>query len=427
MRSRRPLHRNIATFVTKALSPGDSFPKARALASEGRAVDAFAVFKRLLRTGDAPGPAAEGLFSILMRSRRYAAAARLAPMVAALTPATGARLRDYAELAIAQREAGRALAIVETAGAADDPVGGLERLKFVAERLRDELAAPDDMAGRRHIAIGGAAYCGSTILGIILGSARGFAFAGETHWLTQRRTESGEREPLLGSDVPFEKWPIACRACGRHCDCFDVPFRLALAADNTGWYAKIADRLGVQNLVTSDKNYPIIEEHDPLFRFDYLLSYKSPVSYLRSQLKQNFRKVSLNKPVTADWAQDLLERWAVNYREHLKIIRPTGRRVVMDWDKFIDKPHFHLKRLAEILDLPLRPNVVKRVSFSHFIGGNVGVDVAALRLTRTLQLRPSDAPDLPPAIRDVALNFQSSNPVPGMLDAEYRSAFSREA
>ena len=58
------------------------------------------------------------------------------------------------------------------------------------------------MAGHRHLAILGAAYCGSTTLGLILGSMEDFAFAGETHWLTNVRTPAlGLRSILTTADA----------------------------------------------------------------------------------------------------------------------------------------------------------------------------------------------------------------------------------
>jgi hypothetical protein len=387
---------------------------------------AFATFKRRYQSGDASGQVVEGLFSVLMGAKRYSAAARLAPQIAAAVPLSGVRARDLAELSIARRDVDGAFAMLAVARQSPR-INGLDRLEFVAERLRAELAAGDTMAGRRHLAIGGAAFCGSTTLGVILGSMPGFAFAGETHWLTNTRSAEGRLESIVGTAVPFVKWPVACRVCKRNCECFDVPFRLALAADNTGWYAKIADRISTENLVTSDKNSPIIEEHDPLFRFDYILSYKEPVSHLRSLLKQFVRQPGPPKPATAEWASISLDRWASSYMRHLKVIRPIGRRVVLNWDAFVAEPQRHIRRLARVLSIPLEAETLERIRLGHFIGGNTGVDIDALQATGVMTLKASNAPQLPPEILEVALTHAGSQRVMRILGNEYRRDFRPEA
>jgi hypothetical protein len=401
---------------------GMGSPLARYRHVAGMPTAAFNLYKRLYRAGDPTGEAVQGLFTILMEARRYSAAARLAPQILATDPPSAAQARDLAELRIAQRDVDGAQAMIEVAGRGTGIVG-LDQLRIVAEKLKAELAAGDTMAGRRHLAIGGAAFCGSTTLGIILGSMPGFAFAGETTWLTTARTSTGGLESILGGAVPILRWPIACRVCHRDCDYFDIPFRLALAGDNTGWYAKIADRLGTKNLVTSDKNIQHYEEHDPLFRFDYILSYKEPTSYLRSTLKQFLRQPGQVATVTAAWASETLDRWADNYMRQLKAIRPAGRRVVLNWDGLVAEPDFHLRRLGEILSIPLGPETVKHIRLGHFIGGNIGVDVDALRADPVLTLRTTNAPQLPPEIHQVALTHEAAGRVSRRLANEYRRDF----
>jgi hypothetical protein len=388
----------------------------------GAPVSAFAIYKGLYRSGDSSGEAVEGLFSILMEARRYSMAARLAPQIGAKHSLTSRRARDLAELAIARRDVDGAFAMLGLARQLPND-SGLDQLQVVAERLKAELAAGDTMAGRRHLAIGGSAFCGSTTLGVILGSMPGYAFAGETHWLTNTRTAEGLLESIVGTAVPELKWPIACRACDRDCEYFDVLFRVALAEDSVGWYAKIADRLGVENLVSADKNFQLFEEHDPLFRFDYILCYKEPISYLRSLLKQFLRQPGPPKPLTTQWAIVGLERWADNYMRHLKSVRPVGRRVVFNWDAFVTEPHFHLRRLAQVLDIPLGPETLEHIRPGHFIGGNNGVDISALRADGALRLRKSNAPPLPLEIHEVALAHKGSQRVARILGGEYRRDF----
>lgn len=388
----------------------------------GASVAAFSAYKRLWRAGDPSKDAAEHLFAILMERKRYEPAGRLATVVEDREPMSGALARDLADLAVARRDPKTAKAAIERIQAPPS-VSGLAQARLVVRSLGAELAAGDTMAGYRHLAIGGAAYCGSTTLGVILGSTPGFAFAGETHWLTDTREADGLRGSITETSLPLEKWPIACRVCARNCQYFDVPFRLGLAADATGWYAKIADRLDVKNLVTSDKNVPIYSEKDPLFRFDYVLSYKTPVNFLRSLFKQQLRRPDWGDQVTPQWAASVLDRWAATYLAHLRVIRPTGRRVVFNWDGFVADPDQHIRRFASLLDIPIEPDVLGRIRLGHFIGGNIGVDVRGLRQDSTLVVRPSDAPELPPEIHEIAAAHESSQRVARILLSEYRRDF----
>lgn len=383
---------------------------------------AFNIYKRLYRGGEATVVALDGLFKMLMEAKRYSAAARLAPQVTTADPMPSARARDLAELAIARRDPDGALAVLEAAGRASG-ARGLDQLQIVAEHLKAELAAGDTMAGYRHLAIAGTAFCGSTTLGVILGSMPGFAFAGETHWLTNTRGASDKVHSIRETDVPILKWPIACRVCGRACEYFDVPFRVALANAEIGWYAKIADRLGVKNLVTADKNTHYYLQRDPLCRFDYMLSYKSPENHLRSMLKQELRRPSGVAALNKAWAATVLDRWADNYMGHLRAIRPTGRRVVLNWDGFAAHPAAHMRRLSELLDIPLGSETLTEIRLGHFIGGNIGLDVAGLRADPRLTLRPSNAPELPPDLREAVLSHRRAQAAARMLAMQYRRDF----
>ncbi|MEO8926243.1 MAG: hypothetical protein ABI306_03685, partial [Caulobacteraceae bacterium] len=387
----------------------------------GAAASAFAVYKRLWRAGDRSGRAARGLFDTLMGRKRYAAAARVAALLAAEGPASGTLARDLAEIALARRDPAGALAAIDAAGEA---LGGAQRdsVRVIALALQTEFAGPDTMAGHRHLAVSGAAYCGSTTLGVVLGSMPGYAFAGETHWLTNVRTPALSLESILTTAIAPGRWPIACRVCGPACRCFDAAFRLGLAADPTGWYAKIADRLGVKNLVTADKNLQLYWERDPLFRFDHIILYKSPVQHLRSLLKQHTRQSS-DAPLPKTWVGANLDRWAHKYLAYLKTVRQSGARVAVNWEAFVAEPAHHMRRLAVLLDIPLDPAVLGHIRLAHLIGGNMGLDVRALRADPRLVLRPSSAPDLPPDAVEEALEHPFSNWVMRLLEGEYRRAF----
>ncbi|MEO8926007.1 MAG: hypothetical protein ABI306_02480 [Caulobacteraceae bacterium] len=395
---------------------------ARLRQAAGPSAGAFSAYKRLFKSGDKAGGAAEGLFSILVRRKRYRVATALAPMVATAEPMAGALALDLADLALARRDVDGAAAMIERARTALGERAVVSPAA-IARSMKAELQAGDTMAGYRHLAIAGMAFCGSTTLGVILGSMPLFAFAGETHWLTNTRDGAGQTHPIKGTKVPQVQWPIACRVCGRTCQYFDPPFRVALADDETGWYAKIADRLGVKNLVTADKNIHFYQQRDPLSRFDYILSFKTPASYLRSMLKQQLRQPDGAATADPAWAAGALDRWADNHLAHLRTIRPAGRRVVLSWDGFVADPDRHLRRLSALLDVPLGPETLTRIRLGHFIGGNTGLDIAALRTDPTLVLRPSNAPALPPDLQAAVLAHRASQAVARKLEVEYRRDF----
>jgi hypothetical protein len=237
------------------------------------------------------------------------------------------------------------------------------------------------------------------------------------------RTASGAMETIRGTSAPASRWPVPCRVCLRDCQCFDTGFRTALAADESGWYAKIADRLGVRNLVTADKNLHLYWSLDPLFRFDYIILYKSPIQYLRSLLKQHVRRGEPVASLDKDWVSANLHRWAYNYLGHMKAIRPTGDRVVLNWERFVTEPARHMRALSGLLTIPLPPETLQAIRLGHFIGGNTGVDVEALKADPRLVLRPSNAPELPPELEQAATEHDQSRFVASLLDNEYRRQF----
>ncbi len=392
----------------------------------GSAASAFAIHKRLHRAGDPSGRALRGMFDVLMGRKRYAAAERLAARLEAQgstpgSPSAATLARDRVEIALARRDVGAAQAMIDAAKATPG-AARMDGFAVVAASLRAELAAGDTMAGHRHLAVAGAAYCGSTTLGVILGSMPAFAFAGETHWLTNARTPALGLESILTTTIPPERWPIACRVCGPACRCFDTAFRLNLAADPVGWYAKIADRLGVKNLVTADKNLQLYWERDPLFRFDHIILYKTPVQHLRSMLKQEIRRNGA-APLAEGWVGSSLDRWTQKYLGYLKTIRQGGRRVVVNWEAFVADPPRHMRRLSSLLAIPLEPSLLEHIRLLHFIGGNTGIDVRGLKIDPKLVLRASDAPALPPDLLDEAVEHPLSNWMARLLDGEYRRNF----
>ncbi|MFW5655579.1 MAG: tetratricopeptide repeat protein, partial [Roseicyclus sp.] len=133
-----------------------------------------------------------------------------------------------------------------------------------------------------HVAICGVSYCGSTLLDRILGGLDGVGSIGESHWLTKYQTGRGEHRQLdLDTDIDGVKL-VPCSVCGDNCEFLTHDFRLGMAADRRRWYHRIAARLGVTCLISSDKNYAKLLDNDPLLRFKCLVLFKSPEQAWRS-------------------------------------------------------------------------------------------------------------------------------------------------
>jgi hypothetical protein len=262
---------------------------------------------------------------------------------------------------------------------------------------------------------------------VILGSVPGFSFAGETHHLTEvslRRIGAGSGKASIAEIEEIKRWPIACRVHGRECDCFSIDFRRALAANPVGSYAQIARRLGVSGIVSSDKNAPLYWERDPLFRFDQVILYKPVEQQMRSTVKQAVRLGGDEAAATvlAD-ADAILGRWSVNYLDHLRLLKPRGKRIVLNWDAFVGDPARHLKRLGELLDLPLDADILNHIRVDHSIGGNTGVDFRAVKQSGKLEIRPSSAPQLSDGLRDKVRAHKRAQYVNRLLDREYQRQF----
>jgi hypothetical protein len=106
---------------------------------------------------------------------------------------------------------------------------------------------------------------------------------------------------------------------------FTKDFRLALAVDQSRWYARIADRLNVSNLVTSDKGNLNYWERDPLRRFDTIILYKAPVQQVRSALK--WLQISSGPTLKPNCVTRYRLFWKTGprtYLAHLKRLKTAG-------------------------------------------------------------------------------------------------------
>jgi hypothetical protein len=381
---------------------------------------------RAFKTGhrlDSEGIAVTGLLSILLARGRLRSAevlaAKLAPRVGQLARLDGL----LAKIALARRDADRAEDILQRAAQAGHSSSLLKRAASSLAVMRRELAH-DTMRGIRHIAIGGVSHVGSTVLGIILGSMPGFAFAGETHSLREVKLKHvGKRGKVpVSRDIPSKQWPVACRVCKRGCAVFDEEYRLSLVDEPACLYGSVARHLGTDNLVTSDKSPLIYTLYDPLYRFDLIVCYKSPSQQARSVLKD---LIHTNKPIDEQMFVKSLNEWARNYLEQLFLLNCSGKKVFLQWERFVADPASHMDRLASVFGIPLAADILTNIRIGHFVGGNTGVDVPEVRKSGAISLRPSTAPPLPPEIEDIVRAHKRAAYVHGLLERRYHEVFSR--
>jgi hypothetical protein len=244
----------------------------------------------------------------------------------------------------------------------------------------------------RHIAICGVSFCGSTLVDRLLGSLPGAANIAESHWLTGARLAGGYAP--IDFDAPETGALRYCSTCGPNCRALSMQFRRGLAADATGWYARIARRLGTQTLISADKNPPKLVDHDPLMRFDALVMFKSPVQAWMS----TWRKLPPDRDAAfyLHKCENYLALWTDRHRTLLDHFTPQGRVVFVHFDAFARTPRKVLKSLCGALDLPFDADMLETAALSHAIGGNPNAVATLYSGTGPVEITPLAGPDCPP-------------------------------
>jgi hypothetical protein len=261
-------------------------------------------------------------------------------------------------------------AIAGGASPADAAAGAApEATECFRNALVDALAhpAPALEGPYQHIAICGAAFCGSTLVDRVLGGLPGVKSIGESHWLTKVRHDSGYGPVDWNNPIEVARW-VPCTVCGGHCDVLSPSLRRALAADAADWYRKIAARLGTRILVSADKNLPKLVDHDPLLDLSALVIFKSPEQAWRSHLD---KLPEGRDPEFYEAAcRDYLGVWVRSYRPFLDHFNPQGEVVYLNFDAFTRDPEPLLLALCTRLAIPYDPAVLQTTVPGHAICGN---------------------------------------------------------
>jgi len=279
---------------------------------------------------------------------------------------------------------------------------------------------PAESDGVRHVLICGVSYCGSTLFDRLLGSLPDAASIGESHWLVKARYEKSYRAIDFSAD--FTAGLVDCSVCGAHCPVLTAEFRRGLAADRTGWYFKIARRLGTKLLISSDKNPPKIADNDPLLRFDALVLFKSLAQAWWSELQK--RPKGRDEEYYRSECEKYVATWVQSYATFLESFAPAGKVVFLSFEEFTQNPAENLKAACRALALPFDNGILRSARRAHAIGGNV----RALNRLRTANyapdIRPLEVYDLPATHTRIIADHAEAARVFDLLQAAHQNTIS---
>jgi hypothetical protein len=260
----------------------------------------------------------------------------------------------------------------------------------------------------------------------VLGSLEGFANIGESHLLIKRREPGTGRARLADFAVdPPDSW-FQCRVCGKDCAVLTREFRERLAQNPAGWYEQVADHLETNFLVSSDKTLHFYRSLDPESGFDLVTLYKRPSSHIGSVKRVAIERGGPDEfsgPEVRQRIERELGNWVQNYSGLMRTIRPHGRRVLLNWERFVAQPVEHFERLLNILELPGSAEVFEHVKPHHFIGGSVTPGVGQTVKTGRFVTQPSSAPPLTAEETAFVSQEEASRSLFRLMETEYRRDF----
>ncbi len=382
----------------------------------GHMASAFHSFRNAFRAGVERKYIGPRLLAILLGRKRYLMAAKLGRAILASEAVENPFIAMMAEVELELRNADVALSHLDSfekrKGSSTDYT---RTLRLRAERLRAHQV--------RHIAIAGMSYVGSTLFGTILGSLEGCSHAGETqemiYWADPKSYDF--RLIDFANDPPDAI--SQCRRCGADCQVFDRQFRAELVRDPVDFYFRLGRRLGTQTVVSSDKFLSEYQAKDPLSRFDLVVLYKPLKSWVSSHRREEARKASYGVATSPD-ADDLvlvLDEWARNYHGFLKDLRPQGRLIVINWERFAERPHEHFDRIVKMLGLRGDSTVFGRLQNQHYFGGNDAME--AILKEGVVKFRPARIEKLTAEDAATTDAHEPANRIFRMLESSYYRDF----
>ena len=298
-----------------------------------------------------------------------------------------------ARLAMRREQYGEALALCEMLAGhrADDvPIAQFVEAQMLCalglglDEYRPAIPAhglgpkPRDPAPR-HVVITGTSFCGSTLLGLVLGGLPGIANVGESHWLVEKRGRRSSQE-LPPSPDGYEQ----CMSCGPDCPVVTDQLRQRLADPNVDFYATLGAAYGADIIVTSDKSHHHVLKLDPYLQNDAIVLFRHPMTNWQSHRE---RHPAFASP---QGQRRYFKLWADTYDVLLRHFHNRGAKIVVNFDEFAADP----QRMLPLVCAPLRlPGDPAALSYwrtrQHFVGGNIQL---ALRLhggdENALTIRP---------------------------------------
>ena len=383
---------------------------------DGQLAPAFRSLKRAWRTPEGHTEYnAYRLAAILVRYHRYRVALKLAEFARDEGLTWDGLQPLLAEIYVALRRPEEAL---ENLRASRIP------LKDHHWRLQEDIARAQIANRFRHVAIGGASYVGSTILGIVLGSLENCAHIGESQELIYWTDPASRTYRRFDAETEDNRHLVYCRVCGPDCAVLTMPFRKQISLDPRDWYRRLARRLDTPTLISSDKFYTQYEVMDPENRFDLIVLYKPVESWVRSFRRQEEIKRELGIPsLERETADFWLNNYTGIYQGLVKKLRPEGRRIVLNWERFVAQPAAHFDHLLKLLGLPGDAGVFDNIRVEHLIGGNDSGNIRAVIEEKRVRFRPSSAPPLTEADAAAIGRHDAARQVARQLDSLYHLSF----
>lgn len=358
---------------------------ADALEEDGRWNEARGVYAEALAREPENTAALRRLAGLAQLEGQAEEAEGLWRRLAELRPKRADACLELARLRLRAGRADEALSFAERAVALA-PAGKPHEIAHRARNLRDHLVRGARPLAARHVAIGGMSFCGSTLLGYLLGSLPAVTNVGESHALAYRRQGMRPIPVDYTSDDP--EGMVRCTHCGEApCPAWTLPFRRALAADPLDWYGKLAVQSGTPILVSSDKSHAKLSGLDPFGRHDVVVLFKTPsVAFASARLR----------PRPPKDPGLYMTRWEREYRRLVHDLPVEGQRVVLHFDAFRRDPEAHLRRLLEILDIPIPAghDLLAVDPAQHVIGGNPYTRQDVRDEGRNLAIRAGDRHEL---------------------------------
>jgi hypothetical protein len=243
----------------------------------------------------------------------------------------------------------------------------------------------------RHIVVAGIPFCGSTLLGLVLGSLPGIANVGESHWLIEKRLQRTSAVPPLTPEG-YEQ----CMCCGAACPIVTADLRHLLADATVDFYGALGAAYAADTVLTSDKYYDHMLRLDPALHNDAIVLFRHPMA--------NWQSHRVRNPAGAagDGQRRYLKKWADAHVAFLQYFDNRGMKIFLDFDEFTAHPERSLELLCRKLSLRFDPEALAYWrSEQHYVGGNMQLahrrheaDVSELRIgPRSTQTIAKPAPE----------------------------------